>query len=120
MKHAGSEGGSLTAWVIAAAILLASLLLAAGIAAFFLGGSTSTTPLAAHGFLRVVGRAVHGVGHFEASGLIEAGLLVLLLAPFARLVAGAVQSARGGDWRFVAIGIAVAALLLTGILLGTR
>lgn len=119
MKHSAAEGGSLTTWVIAAAIALASVLLAGGVVSFFIGGAAGA-PVATHGFLHIVARAFYGVGHWQAAGLIDAGLLVLLFTPFARLIAGAVQSARGRDWRFVAIGIVVAALLLTGIVLGTR
>lgn len=118
MKHEAAEGGRLTAWVIAAAIAVASVLLLGGLVSFLVGGAPSG-PMAARNFLGVLARAVGAVHRFDARGLIEGGLLVLLLTPLARLVAGAVQSARRGDWRFVAIGALVACLLLAGILLGT-
>lgn len=118
MKHQAAESGRLTAWVIAASVAAASALLVGGLVAFVVRGSASA-PISAHSFIGVLSRALHGIQHFEARGLIEAGLVVLLLTPLARLVAGAVQSARRGDWRFVAIGVIVACLLAAGILLGT-
>lgn len=118
MTHESAEGGRLTAWVIAVAVAVASLLLAGGIVSFLVGGAASG-PITAHSFLGVLARAWRGIYRFDARGLIEGGLVVLLLTPLARLVAGAVQSARRGDWRFVAIGAVVACLLIAGILLGT-
>lgn len=118
MKHEAAEGGRLTAWVIAAAIAVASVLLFGGLISFVMGGAPSGPP-ATRNFIGVLTRAALGIRRFDARGLIEAGLLVLLLTPLARLVAGALQSARRGDWRFVAIGVIVACLLVAGILLGT-
>lgn len=118
MSRDSSESGTLTAAVIGAGVVITALLLTGGLAAFFIAGA-HPGPAHGKGFLGVAAQAFDGIAHFTAPGLIEAGLLVLLLTPLARLVAGIVQSARGGDWRFVLVGALVVALLMTGIVLGT-
>lgn len=117
MKNDSTERGSLVAWVIAVAIALVSVLLALGLAGFFLHGSAGQ-PFRPQGFLAVLVHAGRGITHFDPRALIEAGLVALLLTPVSRLVAGAIQSARGRDWRFVIIGGIVVALLIGGITLG--
>lgn len=119
MKSESSEGGRVTAWVISAAVVLASVLFALGLAVFILQGGAEE-PFRVRGILDVAVHAVRGSAHLQPRGFIEAGLLVLLFAPLARLFAGVVGSARRRSWLYVAIGILVMALLLAGILLGTR
>lgn len=118
MSRDSSESGTLTVAVIGGGVLITALLLAGGLAVYFIVG-TRPGSIRGKGFLFVLSQAIDGISHMTAHGLIEAGLLVLLLTPLARLVAGIVQSARGGDWRFVLIGVSVVALLVTGIVLGT-
>ena len=119
MKAGATERGRLTQAVIMATIILASALFALGLIMFLVQGG-SVQPLQGKTFANLVQLAMHGVARMQPIGFIEAGLLVLLLAPLLRLVAGIVQSARVRDWRFVIVGIAVAILVLTGIVLGTR
>lgn len=118
MKSGSSEGGRLTAGVIVFAVVLSSTLFVIGLAVFFFRGGT-VQPLQVHGFTDVVGHAVRGMAHGQSRGFIEAGLLVLLFAPFLRLIAGVINSTQQRNWRFVTLGILVIALLLAGILLGT-
>jgi uncharacterized membrane protein len=118
MRQGPAESGTLAARVIAFVVALASLLLVLGLAIFFVHGAPAR-PLQTHGFLDVLERAAYGIAHLQARGLVEAGLVVVLLAPLSRLVVGAIQSSRHRDWRFVAIGLLVIALLAGGIVLGT-
>jgi len=118
MKAGTAEGGRLTEFVILAAVMLASALFVLGLILFLVQGGR-VHPLQGHTFWGLVGDAWRDALRLRPIGFIEAGLLVLLLAPLLRLIAGVVQSARGRDWRFVVVGIAVAVLLLAGIFLGT-
>lgn len=59
-----------------------------------------------------------GVIRFEAAPLIHVGLLVLLLTPFARVVALVLEFARERDRTFVAVSFGVLFLLITTIMIG--
>ena len=117
MRPDSAESGRFTAGAIVFAVVLSSALFALGLAVFFFHGG-ATQPFRVRGFSDVVAHAVRGTAHGEARGFIEAGLLVLLFAPFPRLIAGVMDSAKHRNWRFVTIGICVMLLLLAGILLG--
>lgn len=108
----------MTRAVIMATIMLASALFVLGLILFVVRGG-GVQSLKSDTLGRLVEHAIHEITSMQPGGFIEAGLLVLLVAPFLRLIAGVAQSARGRDWRFVIVGIVVAGLLLTGILLGT-
>ena len=119
MNRESTEGGRFTAWVIVAAVILASVLFALGLVVFILEGGTEQ-PFQVRGIFDVATHAIRGSAQFQPRGFIEAGLLVLLFAPFLRLFAGVIHSTRRRDWLFAAIGVLVMVLLLAGILLGTR
>ena len=53
------------------------------------------------------------------SAFMDAGMLVILFTPLARLASGVVANARARDWLYVAIGAIVIALVMTGLLTGT-
>jgi len=118
MNAGATEGGRLTRAVIMATVILASALFVLGLILFVVRGG-SVQPLRVNTLAGLVEHATHAIARMQPAGFIEAGLLVLLVAPFLRLIAGVLQSARGRDWRFVIVGIVVAGLLLTGIVLGT-
>lgn len=119
MRTDSAEGGRFAASVVVLAVVLASLLFALGVVLFFLHGGAEA-PVRVQGIPELIVHAMRGSVSMQPRGFIEAGLLVLLLAPFLRLVAGMVSNARQRDWLFVGIGVVVAVLLLTGIFLGTR
>jgi uncharacterized membrane protein len=48
----------------------------------------------------------------------DAGLLVILFTPLARLLSGVVANARARDWLYVGIGAVVIGLVLTGLFTG--
>lgn len=52
------------------------------------------------------------------SGFMAAGVLVLVMAPLARVVALAAEFVREGDRRFALVAISVAAILVFGVLAG--
>lgn len=118
MRPGAAEGGRLTAGIVAFAVAAVAALFIAGLVMFFVRGGPAQ-PFHVRGFLAVIDHAVYGIARAKPRGFIEIGLLVLLFAPFFRLLAGVIRSARQLDWRFVAIGLFVMALLATGIVLGT-
>lgn len=119
MRPESSEGGRFTAWVVACTVLLASVLLALGLAAYAMHGGAGQ-PLQVRGVRELIAHAVRGSLRFQARGLVEAGLLVLLFAPLLRLFAGVLGGVGVRNGFFVAIGMLVAALMLAGIFLGMR
>ncbi len=54
----------------------------------------------------------------RASAYLDAGLLVILFTPLARLASGVVANARARDWLYVGIGAVVMALVITGLFTG--
>jgi uncharacterized membrane protein len=54
----------------------------------------------------------------HASAFLDAGVLVMLFTPLARLAAGVVANARARDWLYVLIGLVVVGLVIAGLLMG--
>ena len=52
------------------------------------------------------------------SAFLDAGILVILFTPLAWLASGVVANARVRDWLYVAIGVIVIALVITGLFTG--
>jgi uncharacterized membrane protein len=76
--------------------LAATILLAAGLA-LWLAGATS-----------------------PAAITLNAGLLILMATPVVRLLWALVAEARAGEWRYVALGVVVVALLFGSYLVSRR
>jgi uncharacterized membrane protein len=60
----------------------------------------------------------HELAAGEPGGFFQLGLLVLLLTPFARVVALGIAFAGRRQWLFLGISVVVAALLIVGAVLG--
>jgi uncharacterized membrane protein len=52
------------------------------------------------------------------SAFLDAGLLVILFTPLARLASGVVANARARDWLYVGIGTVVIGLVMIGLFTG--
>jgi uncharacterized membrane protein len=64
-------------------------------------------------------RSIPGeLGALQPGGFLQLGLFVLLLTPFARVVALGIAFGRRRQWLFTAISVVVAALLILGAALG--
>jgi uncharacterized membrane protein len=98
------------------------------VAATLLAGVTISFVLLAVGFLQAIADpvpliaetptpyvALRGALSGEASATIMAGLLVLMLTPFARVIVLLYEFARAREGSFVAISIVVLCLLVTSI-----
>jgi uncharacterized membrane protein len=68
----------------------------------------------------VVGLAMEAHGRWARTAdlLIFTGLLVLMAIPVVRLAAAIGEEIRARDWRFVALGLVVAALLACSVAIG--
>lgn len=104
-----ATGRQLIGWVLRTGLVIATLLLLAGIAMKVVSGDTATPALELGSLL---------APRSAADGLLGAGVLVLAVTPFVRVLALAGVWARVRDWRFVATAGVVLALLVAATLLG--
>jgi uncharacterized membrane protein len=107
----------LTAWILRVSISLCLALIGLGLLLFFLrGDKLPATPSGS--LLAILANAwQRGIG-LHASGFLDTGIVVLLLTPVVRLVAGVYVSARARDWLYAAIGLVVLGLVVTGLIAG--
>ena len=109
----------ITVWILRTSIGLSVACIAAGLAVFLIKGAdyqphTPSGPITA--ILAYVWQEAMGL---HASAFLDAGILVMLFTPLARLASGGVANARAKDWLYVGIGAVVIGLVLTGLLTGT-
>lgn len=90
----------------------------AGLAIFFAEGAARTPTMPRGSLLAILESAFRGGEGMRAGAFLDAGLLVLLLTPVARLLAGIYVSARARDWLYVLIGLVVMGLVVSGFLIG--
>lgn len=107
-----------TIWILRSSIGLAVASIVMGLAVFLAKGAdyqphTPSGPITA--ILAYVWREAVGL---HASAFLDAGVLVLLFTPLARLASGVVANARARDWLYVGIGVIVIGLVLTGLFTG--
>ena len=70
------------------------------------------------GVLRSVRGVLGDAAHFDARGVIQLGLLLLIATPIGRVVFSVVGFARQRDWLYVGITIVVLSLLLYSLISG--
>ncbi|MDE2091734.1 MAG: DUF1634 domain-containing protein [Gammaproteobacteria bacterium] len=118
MNEIVRERRLLNIWILRVSITLCALLIAVGLAMFFVHGNTSM-PATPSGSLReMIHTSIQGSIGFHASAFLDAAIIVLLLTPMARLLAGIYVSARVRDWLYVGIGVVVLALVVIGVVAG--
>lgn len=104
-------------WIVRASVTLCFASMLIGLILFFVHGSR--LPASPAGSL---GHIVHGIlergriGHVSA--FLDAGLVILLVTPIVRLLAGIYVSLRMRDWLYAIIGVVVLALVVTGLVAG--
>ncbi len=108
----------ITVWILRSSIGLSVACIAAGLAVFLAHGAdyqphTPSGPITA--ILAYVWQEALGL---HASAFLDAGVLVMLFTPLARLASGVVANARARDWLYVGIGLIVIGLVLTGLFTG--
>lgn len=98
-------------------VMVSAALIVIGLLAQILKGGAAPQALGGS-FPILLSRVAGGVLRLEPAALVDAGLLVLLVTPMARVAAGIVASARARDAAYVIIGLVVLALVLYGLLSG--
>ena len=118
MNRLVRERRLLNIWILRASISLCLLLIIAGLALFFLHGA-NRLPAAPNGSLSsILQRAVRRGTGLHASAFLDAAIVVLLLTPMVRILAGVYVSARARDWLYTGISLLVLALVVTGVIAG--
>lgn len=107
-----------TVWILRTSIGLCMTSIVAGLAVFIAKGAdyqphTPAGPITA--ILSYVWQETIGL---HASAFLDAGVLVMLFTPLARLVSGVIANARARDWLYVTVGAVVIGLVLTGLFTG--
>lgn len=108
----------LTRLILRTSIGLCLLLIVIGLAIFFAEGGTRIPVNPSGKFSAILARVAHGGAGLHASAFLIGGVVVLLLTPIARLLAGIVMSARARDLLYAVIGVIVLALVVVGLLIG--
>ena len=108
----------LTAWILRLSIGLCLLLILLGLVLFLAQGGTQVPAFPRGSLADILAGAWQRSERLHAGAFLDAGLVVLLLTPVARLVAGVYVSARAKDWMYVGIGVVVLALVLLGLVAG--
>jgi uncharacterized membrane protein len=108
----------ITLWILRLSIGLSVACILAGLGVF-LGHGGAYLPHTPSGsitdILAYVWQEAQGL---HASAFLDAGVLVILFTPLARLAAGVVANVRSWDWTYVAIGLMVFALVSIGLFAG--
>ncbi|MDE2196711.1 MAG: DUF1634 domain-containing protein [Gammaproteobacteria bacterium] len=118
MSEIVRERRLLNTWILRASIVLCLLLIVIGLSVFFVHGGTHIPATPSGSLRQIIRHAVHAGTGLHAGTFLDAGVIVLLLTPMARLLAGIYVSARVRDWLYVAIGVLVLALVIIGVIAG--
>ncbi len=117
MNRLVRERRLLNIWILRASISGCLLLIAVGLALFFMHGAH--LPAAPHGSLpAILEQAVMHGGRLESNAFLDIAIVVLLLTPMVRLLAGVYVSTRARDWLYAGIGVLVLALVIAGVVAG--
>lgn len=117
MNHLIRERRLINIWIVRASVTLCVTSILIGLILFFAQGSQMpSTPTGS------LGHIVHGIlerGRFwHVSAFLDAGLVILLLTPMVRLLAGIYVSLRMRDWLYAVIGLIVVGLVIIGLVAG--
>lgn len=118
MNQLARERQFLARLILRTSISLCLLLIIIGLVIFFARGGLLIPASPSGKFSSIMGRVLHGGAGLHASAYLIGGIVVLVLTPIARLLAGVAMSARARDGLYVVIGLVVLALLVAGLLIG--
>ncbi|HET7396078.1 MAG TPA: DUF1634 domain-containing protein [Gammaproteobacteria bacterium] len=117
MNRIVHERRLLNIWIVRASVAVCLLCFGIGVTIFLWhGGQAPASPSGS--LLHILKLAVQAGAGWHASAFLNAGLVILLLTPMVRLVAGVYVSLRMRDWLYAVIGLIVIALVLIGLLAG--
>jgi uncharacterized membrane protein len=118
MKEIVRERRLLNVWILRISIVLCALLIVIGLTIFLMHGSVRINSTPGGSLSEMIHASIRGSIGLHASAFLDAAIIVLLLTPMARLVAGIYVSARVRDWLYVSIGVLVLALVIIGVIAG--
>ena len=108
----------ITREILRASISLSVLFILVGLGIFLARGGIYVPRTPSGSIGAILSYVWQGVPRLHASAYLDAGVLVLLFTPLARLAAGVVANIRAQDWVYVLIGLLVLSLVLLGLLMG--
>jgi len=117
MKEIARERRLLNIWIVRASVMLCLGFIATGLTLYFVHGGHIPIPPAGS-LAHILYGIVTGAAVWHAEAFLDAGLLILLLTPMVRLLAGVYVSLRMRDALYAGIGLIVVALVVIGLLAG--
>ncbi|HEY4128329.1 MAG TPA: DUF1634 domain-containing protein [Gammaproteobacteria bacterium] len=110
----------ITLWLLRTSIGLAVFLILIGMTLFLARGAVYFPRTPSGRIDEILVHIWQGASAGQASAFMDAGILVILFTPLARLASGVVANARSRDWLYVGIGAMVMALVLIGLFSGAE
>ncbi len=107
-----------TLWILRGSIGLCVGLLGLGLLLFVIRGGEQVPATPAGSLPAILMLVWQRAQELHPGAFLDAGLLVLLFTPLARLAAGVIANARAKDGTYVLIGLVVIVLVMTGLLSG--
>jgi uncharacterized membrane protein len=102
-------------WILRVSIGLAASCILVGLALFLARGGVYF-PRTPSGLIdQILAYIWREARALRPSAFMDAGILVILFTPLARLASGVVANVRARDWLYVGIGVVVIALVVTGL-----
>ena len=105
-------------WVLRTSIGLSVASIVAGLAVFLARGGDYVPHTPSGSIAAILVYVWQEASGLHASAFLDAGVLVMLFTPLARLAAGVVANARARDSLYVLIGLLVVGLVVAGLLMG--
>ncbi len=108
----------ITLWILRLSIGLAVFSILVGLTLFLARGAVYFPRTPSGRIDQILVFVWHEGLSLRPSAFMDAGMLVILFTPLARLASGVVANARARDWLYVGIGVLVTALVVTGLFTG--
>lgn len=105
----------LNLWILRTSIGLSLASILIGLGVFLAKGANYTPHTPSGSIATIIADAWQEALGLHASAFLDAGVLVLLFTPLARLAAGVVTNVRSRDWTYALIGLVVAGLVAVGL-----
>ena len=108
----------ITVWILRTSIGLAVFSILLGLALFLARGAVYFPRTPSGPITAIFAYVWHETLVLRPSAFLDAGILVILFTPLARLASGVVANVRMRDWLYVAIGLIVVGLVVMGLFAG--
>ena len=105
-------------WILRLGIGLSVACILTGLAVFLAKGGAYVPHTPSGSIISILAYVWQEALSAHASAFLDAGVLVMLFTPLARLAAGVVANVRARDWVYVLIGLVVVFLVVIGLLMG--